>query len=200
VAIMEPAPRSWPDRTRYEYRPGGPVPEPVAVDVKRRSHTITAEVELPADLAEGGGDGVLLALGATFGGCSLYVQDGRLQYVHNFVARHEDHLAADEVLSPGTHTLGFAYRCDDPWGGGHASLLVDDRVVAEADLRRFTPMRWSITGAGLTCGYDGSAPVTPRYRGPFRFGGTIRRVIVDIEPELAPVDADAAVEAALAEQ
>jgi hypothetical protein len=34
-------------------------------------------------------------MGATFGGFSLYVQDGRLQYVHNFVARREDHLAAD---------------------------------------------------------------------------------------------------------
>jgi arylsulfatase len=200
VAIMEPPPRPWPDRTRYEYRPGGPVPEPVAVDVKRRSHTITAEVELPEGVAEGAGDGVLLALGATFGGFSLYVQDGRLQYVHNYVARREDHLAAAEPLTPGAHTLGFAYRCDDPWGGGHGSLLVDDRVVAEADIRRFTPMRWSITGAGLTCGYDGAAPVTDRYRGPFRFGGTIRRVIVDIEPELAPVDADAAVDAALAEQ
>jgi hypothetical protein len=61
-------------------------------------------------------------------------------------------------------------------------------------------MRWSITGAGLTCGYDGAAVVTNRYRGPFRFGGSIRRVVVDIEPELAPIDADAAVDAALAEQ
>ncbi len=100
VAIFDPAPRPWPARSRYEYRPGGTVPEAVAVDVKRRSHTITAEVELPAGVADGEADGVLLAMGATFGGFSLYVQDGRLQYVHNLVARSEEHIGADEVLTP----------------------------------------------------------------------------------------------------
>ncbi len=61
-------------------------------------------------------------------------------------------------------------------------------------------MKFSITGAGLSCGFDGGAAVTDRYRGPFRFGGRIRRVVVEVEPELAPQDVDAAVQAALAEQ
>jgi arylsulfatase len=193
VAIAEPPPTGLRPRTRFEYLPGGGmVPEVVAVDVKRRSHTITAEVEIPS----AGAEGVLLAMGGILGGYTLYVLDGRLQYVHNFVGRREDHLAAAEPLTPGLHTLGFAYRCDDPFGGGHATLTVDDAEVAAVDIRRFTPVRFSIMGAGLTCGYDGASAVTPRYRGPFPFTGTIHRVVVDIEPG-RPVNYDDEVRAAL---
>ncbi len=193
VAIAEPPPTGLRARTRFEYLPGGGmVPEAVAVDVKRRSHTITAEVEVPPQ----GAEGVLLAMGGILGGYTLYVQDGRLQYVHNLVGRREDHLAAGRPLTPGRHTLGFAYRCDDPLGGGHATLTVDGAVAAEADIRRFTPVRFSIMGAGLTCGYDGASAVTQRYRGPFPFSGTIHRVVVDIEPG-RPVNYDDEVRAAL---
>ena len=194
VAIAEPAPTGVRPRTRYEYRPGGGmVPEAVAVDVKRRSHTITAEVDIPPE----GAEGVLLAMGGILGGYTLYVQDGRLQYVHNLLGRREDHLVAPEPLTPGRHTLGFAYRCDDPFGGGHGTLTVDGEAVAEADIRRFTPVRFSIMGSGITCGYDGASAVTARYRGPFAFTGTLDRVVVDVDPGTRPVDYGAEVRAAL---
>ena len=135
--------------------------------------------------------------GRRSGGFSLFVQDGRLQYVHNYLARFEDHLAAAEPLAPGPHTLAFSYRCDEPWGGGHGALHVDGEVVAEADFQRFTPMRWSITGAGVTCGYDGGSAVTPRYRGPFHYTGALRTVVVEAEPAAGPADYQAAADAAL---
>ena len=48
MAIMEPPPTGLPARNRYEYRPhGGMIPEAVCVDVKRRSHTITARGRHP---------------------------------------------------------------------------------------------------------------------------------------------------------
>jgi arylsulfatase len=40
-------------------------------------------------------------------------------------------------------------------------------------------------GEGLCCGYDSGLPVTPDYDAPFRFTGTIDRVVVevaDVEP------------------
>lgn len=195
VSIMEPPPNGLPERTRYEYRPGGAVvPEAVAVDVKRRSHRITAEVEIP----DGGAEGVLVAMGAITGGYSLYVADGRLQYVHNYVGAEETHLSADEALTPGPHTLGFAYRCADPWGGGEVSLSVDGRVVGRGAIPRFTPVRFSIMGAGLTCGYDGPSAVTRRYRAPFRFTGVLRRVVVEVAPDQdTQADPDLGVEVAL---
>ncbi len=194
VAIAEPPPT------------GLRAAHPVRVPARRRDGPRGGrgrrEASLPHDHRRGrdpatdGADGVLLAMGGILGGYTLFVQDGRLQYVHNLVGRREDHLAAREPLTPGPHTLGFAYRCDDPFGGGHATLSVDDAAVAEVDIRRFTPVRFSIMGAGLTCGYDGASAVTQRYRGPFPFTGTIHRVVVDIEPG-RPVNYDDEVRAAL---
>jgi arylsulfatase A-like enzyme len=200
VAILEPPPTGIPERTRYVYRPGGArVPEDVAVNVRGRSHRVTAEVEIPPE----GAEGVLLAQGSRLGGFTLFVQDGRLQYVHNYVGRAEHHLAADAPLEPGPHTLAFAFDSDGIFQGGRALLEVDGRVVARADVDRFTPMRFSITDAGLTCGTDPGSSVTPRYTAPFAFTGTLHRVVVDVDPAvLSDVNAyaEAAVQNILAEQ
>jgi arylsulfatase len=178
AAIMEPPPTGIPPRTQFVYRPhGSRVPEDVAANVKGRSHRIAAEVEIPP----GGGEGALLAQGSVLGGYTLYVQDGRLQYVHNYIGRKEHHLAAEQRLSPGRHTLGFAFDCDGLFQGGRARLEVDGVVVAETEIDRFTPVRFSITDAGLTCGADPGSAVTPRYEPPFEFTGVLHRVVVDVE-------------------
>jgi arylsulfatase len=79
-------PSQVPQRRRYIYYGGATaVPEVAAVNVRNRSHTITAEVEIPA----GGADGVLIAQGSLLGGWSLYVKDARLRYVHNYVGMEE---------------------------------------------------------------------------------------------------------------
>ena len=44
---------------------------------------ITAEVEIP----QGGGEGVILAQGGRFAGWSLYMNGGKVSYVHNWVGR-----------------------------------------------------------------------------------------------------------------
>ena len=84
--MAEPKPLAARPSGRYVYYPGGaPSFEYTAVNVKNRSHTITAYVEIP----EGGAEGVLLAHGSWFAGYALYVQDGRLHYVHNFLGLAE---------------------------------------------------------------------------------------------------------------
>jgi arylsulfatase len=162
--------------------------------VKGRSHTITAEVEIPDD----GAEGALLAQGSILGGFTFFVQDDRLQYVHNYVGREEHHLVADRSLSPGAHTLAFVFDSDGLFRGGRARLEVDGDIVATADIPRFTPIRFSVTDAGLTCGEDTGSAVSPRYRPPFPFTGTLDRVLVDVA-ERDKIDPDAAVEVALAE-
>jgi arylsulfatase len=200
VAIMEPPPTGIPGRMRFVYRPGGArVPEQVAANVKGRTHRITAEVDIPP----AGADGVLLAMGSVFGGYALFVQDGRLQYVHNYVGREEHHLEADRALTPGAHALTFAFDSNGLFQGGQARLEVDGDVVAQSEIPRFTPVRFSISDAGLTCGVDSGSPVTSRYPAPFAFTGTLHQVVVDLEGSaLGDPDAgiDAAVDAALAQQ
>ena len=53
--------------------------------------------------------------------------------------------------------------------------------MARGDIPRFTLTRFSVTGAGLTCGYSDGLPVTRRYRAPFRFTGELDDVVVEVD-------------------
>ena len=94
-------------RDRYTYRPGTQsVPFFAAPRVLNRPHSITAEVEIPA----GGAEGVLLCQGTAAGGYSLFVKDGKLRYVHNYVGRAVYGVESDQVLKPGKHALRFEFE------------------------------------------------------------------------------------------
>ena len=80
-AILNPRPNTRQERDTYVYYPSGaPVPESVAVNVRNRSHTVTAFVTVPDGVVA---SGTLLALGSVLGGFTLQLVDGRLRYVHN---------------------------------------------------------------------------------------------------------------------
>ena len=80
--MLTPRPVLSPPRDRYVYFPGtAEVPESQAVNVRNRSYTIGALVDIPAS----GAEGVLFAHGSPFGGHALYVKDNRLHYVYNWV-------------------------------------------------------------------------------------------------------------------
>ena len=196
IAMLEPGPTGVPHRDRYVYRRSGSrVSEEMAADVKGRSHTIEASVEIPGD----GAEGVLLAMGSILGGYSLYVADRHLQYVHNYLGRDEHHLVSSQTIPSGSCELGFAFETEGRFKGGVASLTINGELVAEDEIPRYTPVRFSITDAGLTCGEDAGSAVTSRYRAPFPFTGTLHRVVVTVDGEKT-VDPDEAVEKALRTQ
>jgi arylsulfatase A-like enzyme len=188
-------PEGVPARDRYVYWPDmGMLPESSAVNVRNRSHTVTADVEIP----EGGAEGVLIALGSVLGGWTFFVRDGSLGYEHNLCGYDHHRVIAPVALPPGAHTLGFRFtKTDEHKGTG--TLLVDGEVVGEGPIERFTSMRFSITSGGLRCGRDSNAAVSDNYTGPFPFTGTIKRVIVDVsgEPHVEP---EAEVEQIIASQ
>ena len=51
------------------------------IDVKNKSSSITADLEIPSD----GASGVILAQGGVHAGWSLYVKDSRPKFAYNFV-------------------------------------------------------------------------------------------------------------------
>src|SRR5207302_1149732 len=188
-------PAAVPARSRYVCRPGAAaVPEIVAVNVRNRSHAITADVEIPS----AGAAGVLVAQGSGLGGWTFFVADQRLAYVHNFVSLEEHRVRSDLELPAGRHQLGFQFaRTGDHQGTGR--LLVDGEVVGEGRIPRFTPIRFSLTGAGLTCGYSDGLPVTREYKPPFRFTGRIIQAVVDVDGP-AFTDPEGEARAAIASQ
>ncbi len=181
-------PRLVPERQRYVYLPGAAgVPEAAAVNVRNRTHRVRADVEVP----DGGAEGVLIAQGSGLGGWSFCMTEGRPAYVHNYVSVEEHHIRSDHVVAPGRHEVAFQFtRTSDHRGVGR--LLVDGEVVGEGEIPRFTPMRFSLTGAGLTCGYGNGLPVARGQPAPFAFTGTIHRVVVEVDgPPWGDPEADA---------
>ncbi|HKX72143.1 MAG TPA: hypothetical protein VJM75_12980, partial [Acidimicrobiales bacterium] len=140
---------------------------------------ILAEVEFAAD-----SQGVIFAQGSRFGGYSLFVKDGRLTYVYNFLGiPPEQRLVADAPTS-GTHIVGVEFTKEragehhEPYGP--LKLHVDDRLVAEDEFRTIAS-RYSLCGEGLCIGYDGGDAVSSDYTPKFEFtGGRIVKVVFDV--------------------
>ncbi|NDV06304.1 arylsulfatase [Rhodococcus sp. IEGM 248] len=174
-------------RNRYVYRPGGAeVPESVAVNIRNRSYSIGALVDLP----EPGASGVLFAHGSRFGGHALYVKNNRLRYEYNFLGSEEQRIVATEDLPTGENLIlaaSFDKDGEDPPGVAHGTLTLfyGDRKVGEGRIRT-QPGKFSIAGEGLSAGRDTGEPVTDDYPGtaPWAFtGGTLHRVAVDVSGE-----------------
>lgn len=176
-----------PDRRRARrtatYYPGAsPVPEPSAISVKNRGHAIEVDVTIPeGEVAEG----VLLAQGSVLGGFSLHLLDGRLRYVHNLYGRERHVVEAPAAVPAGRHLFGFRFEREDD-GGGPAVLSVDGEVVAEGRIGVFTLSSFSLTGVGLTCGYEIGPAVGEGYQAPFRCTAELHSATVTLDEHVPP--------------
>jgi len=148
------------------------------INVKNRSSSITAEVEIPT----GGANGVVLAQAGRFGGWSLYFKDGRPAYAYNWIGRETYTVASPDPVTPGKAEvkLDFAYDGGGRGKGGTASLLVNGRKVAEGRVAHTNPMMFS-ADEGADVGVDEGTPVTEAYTAAgSRFTGRIRKVTVEV--------------------
>jgi arylsulfatase len=150
------------------------------INVKNRSKTITADIEVP----ESGGNGTLIAQGGRFGGWSLYVKDGIPAYAYNFLGLKSTTIASSGKLAPGTAKLRlqFDYDGGGPGKGGNATLFVNDEKVAEG--------RIDLTQAGMfsadetaDVGIDLGTPVVEAIgaEAGSRFTGRIPSITVEIK-------------------
>ncbi len=114
--IMTPRPQLASPRERYAYFPDtAEVPEAQAVNVRNRSYTIGALLDIPGP----GAQGVLLAHGSRFGGHALYVKDNRLHYVYNFVGMMEQKIDGTQDIPAGKDLIlsaSFDKDGEDPPG------------------------------------------------------------------------------------
>jgi arylsulfatase len=182
--ILTPRPQLVPDRERYVYRAGGAeIPESVAPNIRNRSYSIGAIVDLP----EPGAAGVLFAHGCRFGGHALYVKNNRLRYVYNFAGIVEQHVEATEDLPTGENLLlsaSFTKESEDPPGVAQGTLTLwhGNRQVGQGRIKT-QPGKFSLAGEGLCVGRDSGEAVTDDYPGqaPWAFtGGNLRRLAVDV--------------------
>ena len=177
-----PRPQPSKPRDRYVYYPDtSEVSEEVAVNIRGRSYTIAAGVKLDSADAQG----VLFAHGGVGGGHSLYVKDGQLHYVYNWLGERIQKVTSTNGLTSGKHVLSAEFQKTGEDEKTHSAkgkltLYIDDQPVGEAEIMT-QPGHFSLTGDGLCVGRDSGSSVSPDYGPPFEFqGGTIDRVVVDV--------------------
>ena len=166
--------------------------ENVFINIKNRSFSITADVEIP----EAGANGVILAQGGRFGGWTFYLADGKPVYAYNFLGLQEFRVASTQPVKAGKATLrmNFDYDGGGLGKGGVATILVNGQTVGSGRIERTQPMIFSADETAAV-GVDDATPVTADYRERDNgFTGRIHQVTIEVQPMGAAdrAEADAA--------
>jgi hypothetical protein len=159
----------------------GRLTENSVVNIKNKSHSVTAEVVVP----DTGAEGVVIAQGGAFGGWSLYAKEGRLKYCYNFFGVQRFHIEAAAKISAGKHQLRMEFKYDGGGlaKGGMASLYVDGKKDGEGRVDMTVPMLFS---ADETCdvGKGTGSAVSPDYDARENaFSGEVNWVQIDLEKD-----------------
>jgi arylsulfatase len=165
--------------------------ENVFINVKNKSHTITAEVDIPKQ----GANGVILAQAGRFGGWSLYMMGGKPTYTYNWLGLQRYTVAAQQALPPGKATIRFEFDYDGVGVGKGATgtLFVNGKKVAAGRIDRTQCCTFS-ADEGADVGADEGTPVTEAYKVPFKFTGKIARVMIELR-EMKAAERDEAEQA-----
>ncbi len=154
--------------------------ENVFLNIKNRSKTITAEIEVP----ESGANGAIIVQGGRFGGWALYVKDGVPAYDYNFLGLTSTTISGTDVLKPGKATIRFEFAYDGGGlaKGGMGTLYVNGKKVAEGRIEHTHPMIFSADETA-DVGIDLATPVVESIGSEkkSKFTGGIPKVTVEVK-------------------
>jgi arylsulfatase A-like enzyme len=180
----------------------GHLSENCVLNLKNKSHSVTAEIVVP----EEGAKGVIIAQGANIGGWSLYAMDGKLKYCYNWSGLKHFFVESAGPIPAGEHQvrMEFAYAGGGLGKGGKATLYIDGKKAGEGDIAATLAMIFSADD-GLDVGEDTGAPVSPDYGSQGNaFNGEIRGIQLAIAEAAEDVDhlisAEEAIRMAMARQ
>jgi arylsulfatase A-like enzyme len=155
----------------------GRLTENTVLNLKNKSHSITAEIVIPEAIA----NGVIIAQGGAFAGWSLYACDGRLKYCYNLLGLQRFYTESSSPLPSGLHQvrMEFAYDGGGLAKGGNVALFLDGNKVGEGHVPVTVPMIFSADET-TDVGYESASPVSEDYTAETsRFNGTIHWVQLD---------------------
>jgi arylsulfatase A-like enzyme len=164
----------------------GRLSENTVLNIKNKSHSVTAEIMVPAK----GAEGVIVCQGGNVGGWSLYAKGGKLKYCYNLLGIQCFFAESASALPAGEHQvrMEFAYAGGGLGKGGTVSLYVDGKKVGEGKVAATAPIIFS-GDDGCDVGVDTGSPVSPDYgsRGN-EFNGRIKGVQLAIAEDAVSAD------------
>jgi arylsulfatase len=163
----------------------GRLSESSIVNIKNKSHAVTAEIVIP----EGGAQGVIVAQGGSIGGWSLYLKSGKPRYCYNLLGLQRFYVDGDKKVPEGTHQvrMEFDYAGPGLGKGGDVTLYLDGVKAGEGKVAATAPMIYS---ADDTCdvGRENGALVAEDYPIPNTFTGEVNWVEIDVGAAAADAD------------
>jgi len=157
------------------------------INIKNRSYTITA----PVELKDGNTNGVIIAQAGAFGGWVIYMKEGKVHHEYNYFGVERTNIAGQTALSAGKHEIKYEFVADSakPGTGGKSILYVDGQQVAEGRIPKTQPFAFS-ADEGADVGIDAETAVSNDYKqNDNKFTGKIISVTIDTKPSnLSPAD------------
>lgn len=153
------------------------VMENAFINIKNRSYTIEAAVDVPAKV-----DGVIIAQAGRFGGWSLFAKGGKITHEYNFFGLEKTKVTSPKPLSAGKHVIKYEFTAKEakPGTGGTAVLSIDGTKVGEAEIPKTQPFAYS-ADEGVDVGLDAETNVSTDYlEGNNSFTGKIDYVNVTL--------------------
>ncbi len=150
------------------------------INIKSRSFTITAEVELKNKNE----NGVIISQAGRFGGWVIYMKGGKVHHEYNFFGVEHTNISSQGAVSPGKHTIKYEFISDGPkpGSGGKSILFVDGNKVAEGYVPKTQPFAFS-ADEGADVGVDSETNVSNDYKErDNKFTGRIHKVVIDTAP------------------
>lgn len=173
-------------RTQFTYYQGQiRIPEGSAPNFKNQSWVIDADVTIP----ENGAEGVIATIGGNYGGWSLFVKEGRPEFVYAYSnqPQHKYRIGSEDSLTPGRHAIrvNFKYEGNGIGKAADVTLFIDGVKVGEGRVENTIPSRFSLDET-FDIGEDTGTPVILSYEDemPFKFTGTINKFEVLLQPEM----------------
>jgi arylsulfatase A-like enzyme len=181
----------------------GRLGENCVLNVKNKSHSVTAEIDVIKEPA----NGVIIAQGSNIGGWSLYAKDGKLKYCYNLGGLKHIYVESDVALTKGEQQVRMEFAYDGPGlgKGGDVALFVGGKQVGTGHVDATAAMVFSADD-GCDLGRDTGAPVAEDYPPGDKnaFNGKIKGVQLAIDDAaVAPehqITAEQALELAMARQ
>jgi arylsulfatase len=169
-----------PEGGRYVYYPGTTeVPEASAARTLGVSFKILAEVAFTKD-----SQGVIVSQGSRFGGYTMFVKGGQLNFAYNFLGIPPEQKLGCPAPKSGKHVVGVEFKKKSMGENnetlGEMTLYVDDKATGSADFRTQSG-HYALAGEGLAVGYDSGDAVSKEYEPRFPFtGGQVIKVVYDV--------------------
>jgi arylsulfatase len=166
-------------KTKLELYDGAKgMPENAFINVKNKSFSITAEVDVPANAT-----GVILCQGGDFGGWTFYMMSGKPFFTYNFVGMQNFTVTSTPKVSPGKHVLKFDLAYDGGrGGGGMGTISLDGNKIGEGRIEKTNYNTFGIDESA-DVGEDMNTPVFKGYHKKDKFTGKIGKVTVETFPK-----------------